>query len=349
MKRLLSLVLSFALIVTLLPVSALAAIDQGELDQHLSEELGWTQEELVEFLDDYGFTLEDFDSVEEMRVLLGPVLTDENLQELLNEYGLSYEELVELLAEFGETLDDYKFFNELDWAIFFYLTVDEEFEFEFDFDIDEDFEFEYDYEFFELAEIGLTEEEFYRLIEHLLTLDWDNPEFEAKLDRIIDLLNQFEDFESADDLSAEQIAELAAIFTELLDLFELDAKFYLVKGNEKNPVALTTLLRMDTTNGYDLLIEFYNKQGEFLADILLSAELFGGDLINETGKDLEKINEIVKEVNSPQKEVSTPAPKTEKGAKLPQTASDYLQNSMFGFLIVLLGFLFIRKLNVRGQ
>ncbi|MCD8502182.1 MAG: processed acidic surface protein [Bacillaceae bacterium] len=89
MKRLLSLVLSFALIVTLLPVSALAAIDQGELDQHLSEELGWTQEELVEFLDDYGFTLEDFESIDEL--IASILLTEENLQYLLDEYGLTLE------------------------------------------------------------------------------------------------------------------------------------------------------------------------------------------------------------------------------------------------------------------
>lgn len=326
MKRLLSLVLSLALIFTLLPVSALAAVNQDELDRYL-DELGWTQEELVDFLDYYGFTLEDFESVDELEASI--LLTEENLQYLLDEYGLTLEELEELLADFGIALDDYIFYWDLELDVDFYLNYDEEFEF--------------DYELFELFEaIGLTEEEFDRLIEHLLTLDWDNPEFEAKLDRIIDLLDQFEDFESADDLSAEQIAELAAIFTELLDLFELEAKFYLVKGNEKNPVALTTLLGMDTTDGYDLLIEFYNKQGEFLADIILSADLFGGEILDDLSDDLKEINDGLKEV-----EASTP--KTEKGAKLPQTASDYLQNSMFGFLIVLLGFLFIRKLNVRGQ
>lgn len=326
MKRLLSLVLSLALIFTLLPVSALAAVNQDELDRYL-DELGWTQEELVDFLDYYGFTLEDFESVDELEASI--LLTEENLQYLLDEYGLTLEELEELLADFGIALDDYIFYWDLELDVDFYLNYDEEFEF--------------DYELFELFEaIGLTEEEFDRLIEHLLTLDWDNPEFEAKLDRIIDLLDQFEDFERADDLSAEQIAELAAIFTELLDLFELEAKFYLVKGNEKNPVALTTLLGMDTTDGYDLLIEFYNKQGEFLADIILSADLFGGEILDDLSDDLKEINDGLKEV-----EASTP--KTEKGAKLPQTASDYLQNSMFGFLIVLLGFLFIRKLNVRGQ
>ncbi|MCT8137667.1 processed acidic surface protein [Anaerobacillus sp. CMMVII] len=331
MKRLLSLFLVFTLVFSALPISGFAAMNESDLEGYLTE-LNWTKEELEEYLDFYLLTLEDFESVEELRMFFGPILTDENLQQLLEEFNLTLEELEELLAEYGESLADYYFYNDLEYAIYFYLEYEGDFEYE-------------DIMFDIFNEIGLTEEELDRLFSHLLSLDIENPEFEAKLLIILERLEAFEayvDLESATDLEAEQIAELAAIFTELLHLFELEAKFFFVKGDEKKPVSLVQLMKMQTSNGYDLLIEFYNLQGEFLADILLTAELFGVDLIVDTGSDLEKI------VKKEKAKAKDPV-KTEKGAKLPKTGTNNLQNSLLGLLAAFAGFIFFRKLRVRGN
>lgn len=343
MKRLLSIFLVIVLVVSAFPLSASAALDESELQEYLAE-LNWSEEELEDYLEFYFLSLEDFEAVQELRDFFGPVLTEENLQQLLDEYGLTIEELEDLLYEFGESLADYFFYEDLEYALFFYLDF-EEIIWEDD-----------DLLFGIFDEIGLTEEEFERLIDHLLALDYENPEFELRLMYLIDILETFEEFEDLDsaiDLSAEQIAELVAIFSELLYLFELEAKFFFIKDDEKNPVSFTQLMRMTTTNGYDLLIEFYNLQGEFLADIILTADLFGIDFITDTGSDLkevverEKEKEVKKEAQK-NKTIKNETVKTEKGAKLPQTASNYLQNSLLGLLAVLAGGILFRKVRIRG-
>jgi processed acidic surface protein len=326
LKRVLSLFLVVVLLFSALPITVSAAIQERDLQDYLTE-LNWSKEELVEHL--FPIPLEEFESIEELRDFFGPVLTDENLAQLLEEFELTLDELIELLAEYGESLDDYYFYNDLEYAVFFYLNGDDEFFKDIAFGIFE--------------EIGLTDEEFEALIAHLEKLDFENEEFEAKLLFLLERLEAFEEFEDLDsplELEAEQLAELAAIFKELLKLFELEAKFFFVKGDEKISVSFLDLLKMTSTNGYDLLIEFYNLEGEFLADILLTAELFGIDLITDTGSDLKEVVEKKKEKKTV---------KTEKGAKLPKTASNYLQNSLLGLITAFAGIFFIRKIRIRGN
>ncbi|TPE66762.1 processed acidic surface protein [Halalkalibacterium halodurans] len=322
MRQLLA--LCFALVLAFAsPFTASAAVNQAELDNYLTD-IEWSQEELEWYLEEMGLVISDFDSVDELRDFLGPVLTEENLQDLLDEYGLTRAELEELLAEYGETLDDYKFYDDLDFAIGFYLNG-------------EDWDDLYS-DFFEM--IGLTPEELDRLIEHFKTLDYEDPAFEARLLNLSDRLMAFEEFDEASELTERQIAELLDIFSEMLDLFELDVKMYLVKGDEKIALSLRELVSMTTTNGYDLLIELYNLEGEFLADILLRAEDFGWDLIQETGKDLKKVNETVQKQDG---EVT----KTVKGAKLPKTASNYLEHTLYGLLLALGGVFVYRRFSVK--
>nr|WP_236785221.1 processed acidic surface protein [Alteribacter salitolerans] len=389
------------LFLIVLPSLGSAAPPEKELNSYL-QEIEWTKTELVEYLDFFGITLEEFEDMEDLREFLGPVLTpdtwkellndlgitekdaldylvaygeleagesvydvykfvfdaemdvyylsltpitDENLAELLKEYELTYDELVALLHEYGESINDYEYLEDLDGAVWFYLYGDEW-----------DIEFE-DLFFESMAEIGLTKEEIERLFAHLETLDTDSDAFLQKLEELAWRLMAFEEFDEASELTADQIAELIAIFTELLDLFEMDVTFYLVKGDEKKPVSIQSLMTMTTTDGYDLLIELYNKQGDFLADILLKAEMFGWELINGTGNDLKKTHEVIehqdqaadKKSESPKKaNAEQPAMKTENGAKLPKTATNTASGIAAGLLIMMSGMLFYRRLNVKN-
>jgi processed acidic surface protein len=383
------------------PLYSFAAVDETKLQDYLNE-VGWTKVELEEYLDFYGFTLDEFYDLEDLTSFLGPVLTeenladllaehgltleeatallilngeleegqaildvytfvddldidlyyynltpitDENLQELLDLYDLTMEELISLLEEHGDSLERYEYIEDLEWTVEYYLFYYEE---DIDFsEIDDLFD-----------QLGLTYEELDRLFEHFLTLDLENPAFLDRLEKLADRMMAFEDFDEVSDLTPAQIAELLDIFTQLLDLFEIDVKFYLVKENEKKPVSLATLMTMTSTDGYGLLIELYNKQGEFLADLLFTADMLGSDIIVETGKDLKKTEKVIvkqTEKKAEKKAEKKPAPaekkpitKTEKGAKLPKTASNYLVNAASGLAVALAGFAIYRRFRVKG-
>ena len=280
----------------------------------------------------------------------GTAITDENLQELLEYYEFeSREELESFLNEYGDTIDNYEFIEDLEYALDDYI-----------YSFDEDYDIEVGIEgLFE--ELGLTSEELDRLEAHLETLDFEDPAFQDRAMNLADRMMMIEEFETADELTAEQISELIAIYSEMLDLLNLDTKYYLVKGDEKLPITLGTLLTLETVDGYNLLIEVYSTQGTFLADFILTNDSFGSEIIKETGEDIKVVEEEVTEevaekvtekenvvappaAKKPGKQLANaPVKKTVKGGKLPKTASDYVPNVLFGMLIALAGVALFRR------
>lgn len=306
------------------------------------EEINWSKEDYLAYLASKDWSLEDFWTIDE----LGTPLSEEGVQTVMTDFELTREELNALLVEFydleeGEDVLDgmYIIFNEdLYYYVEYYL--DEENYVEIDFGIEGLF-----------SEIGLTDEELDRLFDHLMTLNFEDEAFLAQLEALLDRLDAIEYFESADELDAAQIAEILSIFNDMMNLFQIDAKYYLTNGQEKQPLTLGALMTLETTNGYDLLIEIYNKQGSFLADILLTAEMFGSEIITETGKDLAVVKEVVA---APKKETKTvkkdtTAVKTVKGGKLPKTASGYVSNALIGLAFVLIGLVLFRRMKAVGN
>lgn len=313
--------------------------------------INWTKENYLAYLDSKGWSLADFWELDE----LGTPLSEEGVQAVMAEFELTREELNALLVDFAD-LEKGEDVLEGTWIIFnedlaywveYYLDednyLDTDFGFEGDFDIDGLF-----------TEIGLTDEELDRLLDHLMSLNFEDENFLAQLELLAERMEAIEDFESADDLDAAQIAEILDIFTDMMTLFQIDAKYYLTNGDEKLPLTLAALMTLETTNGYDLLIEIYNTQGTFLADVVFTAEMFGSEIIQETGKDLGVVKEVVaapkKEAvkkEKVQKEVK--AVKTVKGGKLPKTASDYLSNALIGLSFILIGFLLFRRMKIAGN
>ncbi|KZE37872.1 hypothetical protein AV656_10145 [Bhargavaea cecembensis] len=341
MKRLLSVLLAFVIGFGALPAMTFAIEPNEPEFEDFLKSIGWEKQDYIDYLESKEWYLEDFESVDE----LGTPLTEESIQPVLAEFNLSREELNDLLVEFGD-LEEGQDVLEGTWIIFseelheyvdFYLNDWE------DASLDELFDEEI-YGLF--TEIGLTDEELDRLFAHLETLDFEDPAFLNKLIELSNRMMAFEDFETADELSAAQIAELIDIFHDLLNLFEVEAKYYLVKDGEKQSLSFETLMTMNTTNGYDLLIEIYNRQGAFLADVLLTADMFGSELIRETGKDIKQAEEIVTTVQKPGE--SKQSVKTIKGGKLPKTASDYAGKAMAGLAIVLVGLFLFRRFRVKG-
>lgn len=275
-------------------------------------------EELEESLDFYVSFEED----------LTPI-TEENLSLLIEDFGFtSKDELEQFLNLFDDSLEDYEYIEDLESSIMFYQE-----EWLFDLDIEGVF-----------AEFGVTEQELERLAKHFETLDYTNPEFEERLMELSERMMAIEEFTTVTELSAEQIAELLSIYDEFMELFEMEAKYYFVKGDEKKEMSVQSLISLESTDGYDLLIELYNLQGDFLADILLTADMFGSDLIVDTGKELESSTPTV---TPPPTKPTDNTNQTVKGGKLPKTAGSFVQNTAIGLGFIAFGALLFRRTRVK--
>jgi processed acidic surface protein len=339
--------LSLALSAVLFPVSSFAALSEADVKPILDEN-GWTTEDLEDYLDYYYYlTLEDFESYEDLRDFLGEKITEQNLQQLIEDYGfVNKQELIDFLIsndelEEGTTIEEeFVYINTLEEIILFYQEPELDFDLEELEGLDEIF-----------AMVGLTEEEVERLFQHFDDLNLSDPKLniEAKMLELENRLNAIGEFESASELSEAQLNELVSISEEMMAIFKLNAKYYLVDGDTKTPITTGELIRLEDTQGRDLLIELYNLNGEFLADILLTADLFASDLIEEVTAPVKAVKETVgKKAQSPKSPKSTKGqPKTVKGGKLPNTAGNYAEGILMGLVLAGAGFYLLRRRNAQ--
>lgn len=324
--------------------------------QDFLEESDLTREDLNKQLEEYGAVEKGQDVLDSEYLVFtyeieeiinqssyGTEITPENLQELADYYEFgSVEELEAFLNGYGDSYNNYDSIEELEEMVVLYLMLEEDSEFILD---------------GLFSAFGLTAEELDTLGAHLGTLDYEDPAFESKLMELADRMMAIGEFDTADELTAGQIAEILSIFTELQSLFQVDTQYYLIADNEKQAITLDTLLTLDTTNGFDLLIEVYNQQGKFLADILLTAELFDSEIIVDTGEDLKEVEEVVSEAPAktpakPKIHENTKKPvvsSTVKGGKLPKTGGDYMANTLAGLALILIGIVLFRRFKVAGM
>ncbi|MGM0886972.1 MAG: processed acidic surface protein [Bacillota bacterium] len=321
---------------------AATKIDQDELNAYLSE-VRMTQEELEEYLSYYDLTLNELESVEELRDTLGPTVTPETLQNLLKEYEMTEAELTELLMEYGELEEG----DSIIETFHFIYDIEDIIDLEMDYDEEE---MEYDEEIIDLmdglfTEIGLTDEELDRFMNHLLPIVED-PSFEARLMAISDRMDQLEYFETIDELSAEQVAELLSIYNELQNLLQIQFKFALIQDGVTTNLSLEALFQLKELTNASLLVSIYDLNGNFLLDFKLTGEMIGSDLVKETGNDIKQSTEVISkvvEVKKDKKKPARPEHKTEKGGVLPKTAGNYLFGSLIGLVLMGIAFGLIRK------
>ncbi len=321
--------------------------DGPEFEEFLKG-IGWSKEDYLDYLDSKDWGLHYFSDVSE----LGTPLSEEGVQKVMTDFDLTREELNALLVEYGDIEEGQ---DVLDSHM--YIIFNEDLYYYVEWYLDEGVYVDLD-EMAIFTEVGLTEEELNRLFEHLITLNFEDEAFLDELDVLLQRLDAVPYFESASDLDAEQIAVLLDIFDDMMNLFQVDTTYYLTDGEEKTPLTLTALLALETTEGKDLLIEIFDREGTFLADIVLTAEMFGSEIIEETKEDLKEVEEVIaapvketKEVKKEMKSVkkNTPAVQTTKGGKLPKTASDYLSNALIGLAFVLIGLVLFRRLKTASN
>lgn len=140
----------------------------------------------------------------------------------LKEYGLSEKEAADLFVENGymesgqNILDVFMFEYELDDALFT-VTYEED-----DFQIGNLFQ-----------ELGVDDQEWERLVNHLRKVRDKNPNLENDLMALGERLEAVADFESVSELSAQDIAEMLSILNDLQKTLEVKTKYYLVKDGKK--------------------------------------------------------------------------------------------------------------------
>nr|WP_244948938.1 processed acidic surface protein [Bacillus swezeyi] len=231
-KRLMSLLVC---VLFLAPAAeASAAPKQAELNEYL-EEIGITEKEMEAYLQvTYDESLRDFDSVEELRDFLGERLTEKLLAFYIKEYGLSEKEAAELVVENGymesgqNILDVFLFEYELDDALFM-VTYEED-----DLEIGNLFQ-----------ELGVDDQEWEKLVDHLRNVRDKNPNLENDLMALGERLEAVAAFEPVSELSAQDIAEMLSVLNDVQKTLELKTKYYLVKDGKKKAVTLMTLVSAD--------------------------------------------------------------------------------------------------------
>ncbi|MEJ9225815.1 processed acidic surface protein [Priestia aryabhattai] len=374
MKKLGAILLSFLLFVGVFPTSSFAAASTFDADfnkylKSVSQTRGFevTKDDVEYSLSLYDDSLENYDTIADLEDFLGePIAADlHNVQDVYADFDLDKTSLNALLKENGQSLDDYVYLDDLYEDVGFYLEGDDWYEDDESYD-EEDAS--YDDELlseedlsgllsFMQSELGLTSEELNRIEAHFTSLE-DELSNEATLNRLDQLgerLAAFEDFDTATELTADQIAELMSIYKEMLSIFHLDAKFALVQGGNERPLSLTDLINLEELKNASLKISLYTTDGKFLADMVITGDMFNSDIITDTGKEVEKSAEAVakpaqaqkpaveKKQEPVKKQTNGAVQKTVKGGKLPETASNYATNTLIGLVLVAAGFVLFRK------
>lgn len=306
---------------------AATAISKKDLESYLKE-VNMTQAELEDYLLYYDVTLKEFDSIDDLRGLLGPALNPSSLQTLLDDYKMTEAELTSLLIDYGELEEDQKILDH------FHFVSDVE-------DIillDQGLS---DVDWTELydglsSEFGIEEAEMERLFNYLEPI-FETPEIEDQLTALSKRMEQFPYFETIDDMTAKQVTELLSIYNDLQNILQVQFKYSLVKDGATTPISILELLKLEELNDADLIVSIYDLNGNILLDFTLTGEMFDSKLIQETGQDLKEAPAIIKQVKSTT---------TVKGGILPKTDGNYLLNSIFGILLISLSVVLFRKVRM---
>ncbi len=247
-----------------------AAPPENQLNQYLAE-IGWTKQELMEYLAYYEIPLDEFNTVEDLKEVLGTPINSKNLQELLTKYDLTEKELQDLMGHFGDNLNEYKFIEDLDASVEFYVNYDE-------------YMAETENA---LSEFGITEEETERFFNYLSEVEEKNMN---QLDQIATndtLWEKFINIEDPSQLSDEVLDELVQILEKTISLYEVQMKLKV----DGQAVTLKDLFKMQKPPG-TLSASVFSISGELLIDFTIPKEYFESLEAIDYGEDILHLGEI---------------------------------------------------------
>lgn len=307
MKKLLLIGVIFLFQFSFFSNSVFAEVTPEELKDYTSE-TGFTESDLEDYLAVYDLSVKDFETVDELVSYLGEPVNKETIQTLLSKHNINEDELQHILGGFGESIHDYLFIKDLETTVDFYLNHAEV--------IVEAERM--------LSEIGLTEEEIDGLFLHFLSLNDMN--FEENMKSLSSNLEQYFSYNSSEELSADQQKELLVMYDKMIEIFELQPRYYLLKDGVKEAVAYNNLLEKSSLDGADLLVELYRSNDEYLLDLKVSEDMLASDFILVRGEKLLTVATLATEMSV-----------KVQGNKLPTTASPYSNLLLIGALLIVMG------------
>lgn len=307
MKRLLLIGVIFLFQFSFFSNSVFAEVTPEELKDYTSE-TGFTESDLEDYLAVYDLSIKDFETVDELVSYLGEPVKKETIQTLLSKHNINEDELQHILGGFGESIHDYLFIKDLETTVDFYLNHAEV--------IVEAERM--------LSEIGLTEDEIDGLFLHFLSLNDMN--FEENMKSLSSNLEQYFSYNSSEELSSDQQKELLVMYDKMIEIFELQPRYYLLKDGVKEAVAYNNLLEKSSLDGADLLVELYRSNDEYLLDLKVSEDMLASDFILVRGEKLLTVATLATEMSV-----------KVQGNKLPTTASPYSNLLLIGVLLIVMG------------
>ena len=307
MKKLLLIGVIFLFQFSFLSNVVFAAVTPEELKDYTSK-TGFTESDLEDYLAIYDLSVKDFETVDELVSYLGEPVNKETIQTLLSKHNLNEDELQHILGGFGESIHDYLFIKDLETTVNFYLNHAEV--------IVEAERM--------LSEIGLTEDEINGLFLHFLSLN--DMYLEENMKSLSSNLEQYFSYNSSEGLSAEQQKELLVMYDKMIEIFELQPRYYLLKDGVKEAVAYNKLLEKSSLDGAELLVELYRTNDEYLLDLKVSEDMLASDFILVRGEKLLTVATLATEMSV-----------KVQGNKLPTTASPYSNLLLIGALLIVMG------------
>jgi processed acidic surface protein len=230
----------------------LAAPPENELNQYLSK-IGWTKQDLIDYLAYYEIPLNEINSVADLKDLLGTPINTDNFQEILSKYKLTDKQLKALLNHFGDSLSEYTFIEDLDTSVGFYVQHDD-----FMAEIEND-----------LNELGITDQEVERFFDYIGQVEENNKNQLDQLKLLDARMEQYLNQTSPTDLNKDQVAEIAEIFTEASDLLQIKVNF---KMNNQD-ISFQKLLELEDKSG-NLYTSVYSNTGDLLIDFNITSDFF---------------------------------------------------------------------------
>ncbi|MEH7237324.1 processed acidic surface protein [Bacillus sp. JJ1562] len=307
MKKFLLVGVIFLFQLAFLSDGVFAEVTPEELKKYTTQ-TGFTEDDLEDYLAVYDLSLKDFENVNELVSYLGEPVNNGTVQTLLTKHNINEDELHHILSGFGESVQDYLFIKDLETTVEFYLNHAEVL-----------VEAER-----MLSEVGLTEDEIDGLFLHFLSLNDIN--LEEKMRSISSNLERYFTYNKSEGLSAEQQKELLVMYDKMIEVFELQPRYYLLQDGAREAIAYNKLLEMDTLDGAELLVELYRANDEYLLDLKVSEEMLASDFIIERGEKLLTVATLATEMSI-----------KVQGNKLPTTASPYMNFLLIGALFMFLG------------
>lgn len=283
---------------------AFASPSEKEIET-LASKLGWTTDDLEEYLTFKGLNVNDFDNIHLLEKQLGTPITPTNLEELLIQNSMTREELDILLAGFHETVENFWFLEDLEVAIDFYKNHEEKM-----------LQLE---EF--LENIGFDDTEKQQFYGHL---NKQSPTLlAAKVVEWKENLNRFQEIDQESDISDKENAALTHFWEDFFTTTAMKPVLISIDDNGKRKeLALSDLLKkqMDTT----VAIELYDTNNTLIGDAIVSPDMVSS--VDAVDKMVE-LTEV------------TEGLATLYAAQLPNTASPLPVILCIGYMLVLIGVL----------